>query len=156
MIDLPQRFWDKVKYSPGCWLWTAAKASGYGRFRLNGGLQGTHRLTLAWALGRPLLSSEYALHSCHNPSCVNPDHLRVGTHQDNMNDRDSAGRQARIQGKANGQAKLTKGDVFAIRALLHEGNLYQREIGDLFGVSNSTVGRIKSGENWSHTEGEKA
>lgn len=94
------RFWSKVDQAPGqgpggaCWEWTASRyKAGYGRIRLNGIQCLTHRIAWMLASGRPVPEdAPNILHSCHNPPCCNPAHLRPGTDQDNAIDRESAGR----------------------------------------------------------------
>ena len=62
-----------------CILWPYAKdKDGYGMVRYKGKMRGAHRLALGKKLGRDLAPSEWCLHTCHCPSCVNPDHLMVG------------------------------------------------------------------------------
>jgi len=86
---LPQRFWNKVTLSEnGCWLWTAFKDKyGYGRF--HAGIQKTpqvafaHRFAYENLVG-PIPDGMEPDHTCHNPACVNPDHLQPVTHQQNV------------------------------------------------------------------------
>jgi len=74
------RFWAKVDKSGDCWIWTAGRLrQGYGRF--DGQL--AHRVAFAFERG-PVPDGMFVLHSCDNPPCVNPGHLRLGTHVDNM------------------------------------------------------------------------
>ncbi|MZE53776.1 HNH endonuclease [Streptomyces sp. SID5770] len=75
-----------------CWLWTRGRtASGYGKFNLNGQTVYAHRASYEAYVG-PIPAGLFILHSCDTPACVNPDHLRPGTHQENMRDRDTRGR----------------------------------------------------------------
>ena len=91
ITDLNKRFWAKVNKSGGCWIWTAQNVNGYGRIRINKKLILAHRFV--WEMVNGLIPKDLdVLHSCDNPSCVNPKHLWVGTHQDNMDDRDKKGR----------------------------------------------------------------
>lgn len=90
---LDDRFWSKVDMNPHhCWEWQAGKNQyGYGRYWHDGKLRAAHRVSFEHFNG--YLSSKLdVLHKCDNPSCVNPDHLRLGTHQDNMDDRGAKGR----------------------------------------------------------------
>jgi DNA-binding NarL/FixJ family response regulator len=83
------RFWNKVqKAGPDeCWLWTAATLpKGYGVFSRDGRQVLAHRFSCELALGRPIDRADYVLHSCDNPRCVNPAHLRVGSQADNVKD----------------------------------------------------------------------
>lgn len=92
----PQRRFDnKVAPEPntGCWLWYGGtNEHGYGIFFADGRFQKAHRLAYRWAHG-DFDQSLDVLHSCDNPACVNPDHLRLGTHADNMRDMARRGRQ---------------------------------------------------------------
>ena len=82
------RFWSKVVKGDGCWRWTGAKTNGYGYLTLGGrnsGLIRAHRFSYEFHFG-PIPHGLVVRHKCDNPECTNPDHLEVGTHQDNMKD----------------------------------------------------------------------
>jgi hypothetical protein len=93
------RFWDKVdkRHYRQCWEWKSRRdKDGYGHFRLSGKRSEyqrvrAHRVALVIGTGedRPDL---LALHSCDNPACVNPAHLRWGTQSENMQDALERGR----------------------------------------------------------------
>lgn len=90
------RFWKYVdkKGVDDCWEWTGAKTSngGYGQLTLpKHNVQRAHRLSYFLANGY-LDTKLFIRHKCDNPSCVNPNHLVEGTHQDNMNDMVERGR----------------------------------------------------------------
>jgi hypothetical protein len=90
-----ERFFDKVEQpanGSACWVWTAAKcSSGYGNFYFGGRVVQAHRVALA--LFRGIDAGESLVcHHCDNPKCVNPDHLFLGTHQDNADDKMRKGR----------------------------------------------------------------
>jgi hypothetical protein len=75
-----------------CWTWIGSRnRDGYGQFKLNGKLMRPHRVAYELAFG-PIPPGAQILHSCDNPSCCNPNHLRTGTHQDNMDDKAERGR----------------------------------------------------------------
>ena len=86
------RFWAKVNKTENCWEWTASKLpGGNGIFKFNKKTDLVHRLSYELAFGNfdPTLC---VLHKCDNPGCVKPDHLFLGTHQDNMTDKKKKGR----------------------------------------------------------------
>ena len=86
-------------------------------------------------------------HLCHNKICVNPDHLEVGTNQDNANDQVAASKQ--LRGETHPRAKLTENMVRQIRLLVERG-LSNKEIAAKFSVTDKTVCHIKSGRLWRH------
>lgn len=137
------RFWAKVNRSddPGvCWLWTASSSGGYGYIALGGHNQKAHRISYEIAYGPfdPVLN---VLHTCDNPSCVNPRHLFLGTHQDNMRDRDRKGRGYKRNGEKNGRCKLSDEQVVEIRRLYALGYA-KNALAKKFGVSFTQIDRI--------------
>ncbi len=83
------RFWNKVdRQKPDeCWNWTGSKScGGYGNWWADKKKIRAHRL--AWQITNGTISpGQLCLHKCDNPSCVNPSHLYIGTHKDNMRDK---------------------------------------------------------------------
>ena len=144
------RFWEKVDKSGDCWEWTTGKTGGgYGQFWFNGKTQYAHRFSYELHHG-PIPPGEgyhgtCVCHHCDNPSCVNPDHLYIGTQQDNMDDKAEKGRASR--GEANYKAKLNEDDVKMIRCM--RGHT-QRALATLFGVSQAQVDRIINRKTWNH------
>jgi DNA invertase Pin-like site-specific DNA recombinase len=86
-------------------------------------------------------------HHCDNKLCVNPRHLFLGTHADNMADMVSKGRQN--IGVQNPCAKLTESDVRTVRSLASHG-VKQSQVAMMFGIDQSTVSNIKNRKTWSH------
>lgn len=122
-------------------------ADGYGTI----GAWTAHRLTWFKKKGR-IPEGLHVLHTCDNPACINIDHLFLGTHQDNMADRDRKNRQARQVGMENGRARLTDVDVKIIKFLLREGKRSLNQIARCFNVCKSTIVHIKMGRIWSHIQ----
>ena len=91
-------------------------------------------------------------HSCDNPSCVNPEHLWLGTHQDNAIDRESKNRGGRKgpEGSKAPHAKLTEAIVAQIKTLLADGNNTHRAIAKQFGVHFATISDLATGKTWRH------
>lgn len=146
--DEKTRFWSFVNKIPnGCWIWTGStdKPGGYGQFRILGENYPAHRYSYELHKGK-IPEGMFILHSCHNRSCVNPNHLRVGTREENMKDMTDAGRQAR--GHDQGLSKLETEQVYQIRACIEEG-FSTHLLAEKFGVSDSTICDIKAGRTWS-------
>lgn len=87
-------------------------------------------------------------HKCDNPPCVNPKHLFLGTHKQNMADAVAKKRQAR--GSKAGLAKLTEKKVSKIKALYSSGGYSHRSLGRKFGVDGSQITRLLSKKQWRH------
>jgi hypothetical protein len=127
-----------------CTLWTGGVGrNGYGMASVLGAGVYAHRLAYAVAFG-PIVDL-HVCHRCDTRPCVNPDHLFLGTHAENMADMARKKRHGRF---LNGR-KLSDEQVQAIRKRLAEG-LSHRRIGAEFGISNGNVSRIGSGLRWWH------
>ena len=125
-------------------------AAGYGRVRCKGKRVYAHRK--AWEdKNGPAPEGMMIRHRCDNPSCINPDHLLLGSHQDNMQDMVARDRQSKRPGSRNPFAKLTEGQAREIRDRLraHYWGI-STDLAAEFKVSKRTIARIKSGEGWNH------
>ena len=155
MKTLAERFWAKVdmRGDDECWPWLGSKRrNGYGSFRtINRRVSIAHRVAWEFAFGAiPHADGHNGMcvcHSCDNPGCCNPKHLFLGPHAKNIHDRHLKNRDARQPGEANGRAKLTESDVIEI-LLLPE--ISERKCGAMFGVSNTSIRRIRIGKTWKH------
>ncbi len=156
-VPIEDRFWMKVdkngpihtRLKTRCWIWVGGKSNGYGKIKLSGRMVGVHRLS--WKIhNRPISNSGlFVLHECDVRHCVNPDHLFLGTHQDNMDDKVNKGRQSRLRGEKNPEAKLSDSEVQEIRTLYEDGFL-QREIAKFYEVSQQAVSLIVTRMFWKH------
>ena len=138
-----QKF-DKVD---GCWEWHATKnPDGYGRVRRYGRLESAHRIV--YELYKGPLGDKQVLHKCDNPSCVNPEHLFLGTIKENNQDKARKGRARgnRMPGMSHPSSKLTDEDVRSIR----QDPRSQSHLSRIYGVSPSLIGGIKNRTRWSH------
>lgn len=145
-----ERFHEKYCPEPntGCWLWDrAATPGGYGHFSLEGRPESAHRAS--WRIYRgPIPTGLFVCHRCDTPSCVNPDHLFLGTGSDNIRDRHSKGRSAGPRGSRHGLSKLTDETVCEIRKRYARGGVLQRELGAEFGVNQAAISKVVLGQNW--------
>jgi hypothetical protein len=139
---ISKRFWARTIPSNECIRWLGAITSaGYGCVRINKQTYQAHRVAYELEKGE-IPSNMYVIHTCDNRWCVNPEHLFIGTHQDNMTDKIRKGRQPQHHGENNPRARLTQKDIKEIRELYHSGNWKQKDIGLLFGIHQTHVSRI--------------
>lgn len=157
-LPLSVRLWSRVDMSAGhdgCWPWQAStNAGGYGQIRLEpegnairGAKTTAHRV--AWLLTRGTIPDGlHVCHSCDNPSCVNPLHLWLGTHAENLSDMKAKGRAAR--GDRSGTAKLNSQQVSIIKRLLLLDCCSAVELSTLLKVSTATIDSIRNNKSWKH------
>lgn len=149
-LNEQSRFWKYVDRSSGpdgCWRWIGCRTvDGHGQVKFQGRTQYAHRVVFQLATGRLLTEDDVIRHTCNNPSCCNPAHLRPGSHTDNVRDRVEAGRSA--TGEANGRSKLTEEQVVVMRSLHGKGRATIAELAALTGVSKRAVRFVVNGEHW--------
>ena len=145
-------FWKKVdKKAPDkCWTWTKFRnKDGYGGTRDGYRKCLAHRL--AYILHHNLewidIENTLILHSCDNPPCCNPAHLRKGLSSDNSNDMKIRGRHT--YGERSALAKLSTDDVFNIKKL-HERGIFYKDIAEIYKISKAQLCRIMKGKRWAH------
>ena len=173
----PESFWRRVQKgsTEECWPWTAGRdGHQYGRAYANRRQRRAH--CIAWELsnGRPVNAGLCILHSCDNPPCCNPAHLREGTNLDNSKDMELRNRRRTpyihfdvpisrrptgdrngmrmhpgsiLRGEANGNSKLSAAQVVDIKKLRSDGSTL-RSIAEIYSVGISTIHRICSGERY--------
>ena len=144
------RFWQKTRQcESGCIEWVASlNDHGYGQFRLAKQRKNITAHRYSWILANgPIPEGLFVCHTCDNRSCVNPEHLFLGTPAENSADMvaKGRGRGAQREGTLNPRCKLSEVEVEAIR---HSGSSL-RSLSEAFGISKSQVHRIKTGTAWS-------
>lgn len=142
-------FWAKVDVGEPdeCWEWQAYRtALGYGQVRRDGKTYTTSRYVMGLQPGDGL----EAMHTCDNPPCVNPAHLVVGTHAENMADMRRKGRGSAPRGADNPKSKLTAEQVAEIRERHLVGGETQTALAEEFGVSQVAVHYIVHRRSWKH------
>jgi hypothetical protein len=97
----------------------------------------------------PIIDNNVILHSCDNPKCINPQHLSQGTKPDNVADMVSKGRQSK--GMTHNR-KLSLDEVIEIKKLIIEGKYSEETIGNMFGVRQSSIHKIKIGHSYKYVE----
>lgn len=129
-----------------CVEWAKARGrQGYGVAWQNGKKISAHRFAWIKANG-PIPTGMCVLHRCDNPSCVNPEHLFLGTRGQNNADRAAKKRNADISGEKHPMAKFTEKQVCSIR----EDSRSQRAIAAEYGVTQSCISNIKRRRSWAH------
>jgi len=151
-------FWSRVNKTDGCWLWTGATLRGYGR---RSGRRPPHERIChryAWIITNgPIPDGIHVLHRCDNPSCVRPDHLFLGTHQDNVSDMIAKDRHShgdrhwsrrdpeRVpRGECHYKSRLSDAQTNEIRAAPRVRGM-QRKLAAKFGVSEALISLIVNG-----------
>lgn len=139
-----ERFMKKVEPVPesGCWLWTGSCFyDGYGQVNYLDQPMGAHRLSWFFHNGE-IPDGKFVLHRCDVKSCVNPNHLFLGTHGDNMRDMVAKGRNPKGVGPF--AVKLTERAVRFIRRSKRK----QKALAKMFGVAQNTISEIQLRKTW--------
>lgn len=163
-----ERFWAKVdmRSADECWMWLGGRDRyGYGTFCADGVRHTASHFAYEFQK-EPVAHGLCVCHKCDTPLCCNPAHLWVGTHADNIHDRDKKGRTVKGDrhfsrthpellnpplGEEHGNAKLTGKDIQEMKLWRAEG-LSNKRIAPLFSISNQHVSRIFTGKAWAHLQ----
>lgn len=135
-----------------CWGWSGGKDKhNYGYVAYKRKIIKAHRISAQLYIGN--VDGMDVLHTCDNPICCNPLHLRLGTHADNMKDMSLKGRACKeipsIRGELHHSVKLTNESVLEI----YKSNLSQQRLADKYRVSIHTIKRIQQGVSWKSVTG---
>ena len=137
----------------GCWLWEGTLRNGYGTIRSNGRQMYAHRLS--WAIHRgPVDGESEVCHHCDNKCCVNPAHLFLGSHQDNMLDawNKSIVKQPPIQmGESHHASRVTASDVRTIRNRRANGEKLKSIAAD-YGMTAENISSIVHRKTWKEVQ----
>jgi hypothetical protein len=147
-LTLEEKLLTKAAWQGECLIWFGQKCpKGYGRLRLEGKMQRAHRLMYQIKHG-PIADGQVVRHSCDTPSCINPNHLSLGTQADNVHDMCDRGRTNRPKGEQHPKAKLTDSQVAEIRRRYVPGAYGKGAhcLAKEFGVSKQGIQAILSGK----------
>lgn len=137
---------EKVPLS-GCWIWKGSfMRAGYGQFQYKYAFT-AHRASWLFFKGE-IPKGMDVCHHCDNRKCVNPSHLFLGTHQDNMDDRSKKDRQCR--GERYPKAKLKDQDISDIRRDYRYGN--GQLLADKYGIGKTMLHNIVKRKAWMHVK----
>lgn len=145
-----------VKCENGCWHWTGhIEITGYGRFRHDGKNYLAHRASWIAHNGN-IPNGLLVLHKCDVPRCINPSHMFLGTHLDNMIDMRMKGRDRRgprgstcaSKGESHHRSKLTNDQVIEIR----KSCLSQKQMSNYYGVTVASICKILHRKTWKHLD----
>ncbi len=147
-----KKYYEKyVVRKDGCWDWKGTiQHTGYATLNIRPPIK-AHRAS--WLIHKGEIPKGLIVcHNCpdgDNRRCTNPDHLWLGTHKDNTQDKIKKGRSNTPKGVQLKISKLNEDQVRSIRIMLEKG-LSCAEIGRKENVSRKIISRIKNGETWKH------
>lgn len=155
-------FWNKVNKDGSipthrpelgkCWEWTACKTSdGYGSVRVCKKMIGTHRLVWKWTYSEIPEHLEVC-HLCDNPACCNPKHLWLGTHKQNVEDRENKKRGKQPRFEKHNKAKLNREIVTEIRQRYENGERNLTRLSKDYNVTRCNIGFIIKRITWRFEE----
>lgn len=152
-------FWSNVKKTKDCWDWLGCKAGclkygkGYGQFSHMTKSIRVHRFSWELHNKQKIPAGLFVRHKCDNSICVNPEHLEIGTHEDNM--RDMTERKRASSGERHSKAKLTTAQVIEVKHII-----LRTKAGDdsatakKFKVGMGVIRGIRYGKTWRNIQPE--
>lgn len=152
------RFFKHIERTADCWIWKAAKNEhGYGIFRIYPKNYLAHRFVYMLVYG-DIPQTLFVLHKCDNPSCVNPNHLFLGTQKDNMVDCKQKGRVKTVghlfYGEDHYNSKLKESEIWLIFRVANLTKFPHHKMAKMFRVNTTTIQRIIYKKTWNHSTGE--
>lgn len=146
-MDIVEKLLSRIKVNAnGCFEWQwCIWPNGYGFIRVNKIGYTAHRLSYEVFRG-PIPDGLFVCHKCDNRCCINPSHLFLGTHTDNM--QDAAAKDRVVFGADSHFAKLTEQQVSEIFDMYNTGLYTQEHLGELFGVTQAAVQCMLAGKSW--------
>jgi len=162
------RFWskvDKISNPNGCWEWTASKQNrkvGYGKFQMKNKSCLAHRISWLLHYGK-IPKNIYVCHKCDNSICVNPNHLFLGTPNDNIQDMVKKNHHAKgnnhgsvthperiVKGEKHANSKLTKNQIIEIRKKYIPNIISMPQLAKEYNVDWTTIRQIVNRITWKH------
>lgn len=150
MKTLLEKFLAKTRKTRGCWWWTGCLDGPEKRAYMRDGKRTRNAAQIAYELFQgPIVDGLHVLHTCDNPACVNPNHLYLGTHQQNMADRERRRRGFLQLGAAHPYSKLTTRQILEIRKRYRRGNGVQ--LANEYGITKGQVSLIVNHKRRTHS-----
>lgn len=150
-LTVLERFYMSYKRNEdtGCWEWSRAKDTmGYGRLLVDGHRVGAHRFSWSYFNKMEIPEGMGVQHICNVKSCVNPDHLEIGTQKRNIQNSVRDG--LHPMGKRSTASKFCDDQVRLIRSVVGQGLCSQALCAEVYGVSPMTISSMVRRKTWKH------